>query len=33
VAPQALLFNYTNPSNIVTQTWSSRGVMRVLGLA
>ncbi len=32
VAPQALLLNYTNPSNIVTQTLVNRGGVRVLGL-
>lgn len=32
VAPQALLLNYTNPSNIVTQALVNRGGVRVLGL-
>jgi len=32
VAPDALLLNYTNPSNIVTQALVDRGGVRVLGL-
>lgn len=32
VAPDALLLNYTNPSNIVTQALSERTGVRVLGL-
>ena len=32
VAPGALLLNYTNPSNIVTQALVDRGGVRVLGL-
>ena len=32
VAPEALLLNYTNPSNIVTQALVDRGGVRVLGL-
>lgn len=32
VAPGALLLNYTNPSNIVTQALVDRGGLRVLGL-
>jgi 6-phospho-beta-glucosidase len=32
VAPDALLLNYTNPSNIVTQALVNRGGIRVLGL-
>ena len=32
VAPEALLLNYTNPSNIVTQALVNRGGIRVLGL-
>jgi 6-phospho-beta-glucosidase len=32
VAPHALLLNYTNPSNIVTQALVNRGGVRVLGL-
>lgn len=32
VAPKALLLNYTNPSNIVTQTLVNRGGVDVLGL-
>lgn len=31
-APEALLLNYTNPSNIVTQALVNRGGVRVLGL-
>lgn len=31
-APQALLLNYTNPSNIVTQALADQGGVRVLGL-
>ncbi len=31
-APEALLLNYTNPSNIVTQALVNRGGIRVLGL-
>lgn len=32
VAPGAILFNYTNPSNIVTQALVNRGGVNVLGL-
>jgi 6-phospho-beta-glucosidase len=32
VAPDALLLNYTNPSNIVTQALTDRGNVRLLGL-
>lgn len=32
IVPQALLLNYTNPSNIVTQALVNRGGVRVLGL-